>query len=1192
VTDPTTDPIAADERSRTFAQSEFGRPVVVVAGAGTGKTALLVARVVAWCVGPGWERHADEQLDTPSVARKVIERVVAITFTEAAAAEMARKIGLAFLQLARGERPVGWDPETGLLPPDTLEVENRARALSEEGHRLVVSTIHAFCQRLLSTYPLEAGLHPRFEVDADGSRIDALAEEVVEDALRSLGSDDESRSWELLAAEGVGPREIAGALVELVEAGATSELFSEDPFNDSAVVAARLRSAVGAFRTAIGDRLEGRLGEVIELTRDVPLELAEVTSERSTDPSFEELTAAAVSIDPRVVERLKDWSRRKFGKRVTDGLGDANEGVAAAAGRLVAVLGPLMAPCRAELEAARSVMAPLLESLQRRRSAAGLVTFTDQLRCAERLISEKEGVRREVVAHIDHLLVDEFQDTDDVQCRLVESLAFTGDRKQRPSLFIVGDPKQSIYAWRSADLAAYDSFVERVVQAGGETVDLVRNFRSVTPILDEVERLVAPVMREQKGIQPRFQKLEATDQRRGVPGVELPPWKTVEHWLAWPRGKKGVGPEAGNSTRQTSALEAGALARDIRSLRDEGVIERWGDVAVLLRVTTAQEELLEALREAGVPYEVAREREYYRQREVVEAAALVRCVLEPTDALSLLTVIRSDVVGVPDVALAPLWDAGFAGCMARVSEPGSPEADAVAACIGAAQATTPAGVLGADALPRWPKAVQGAVDVIVELRQSLQHDPPDIFVEKIRTLWLAEVTASGRYLGNFRRARIDAFLTDLETTLVSGSGSNAQLARFLRQAVEAGQESRVPVPPDLETDAVHVMTIHKAKGLDFEHVYVAQVHKGSRGGVDRKIAGLRTIDGHQEYQLFGWTTPGYSTAEWVQAQKTRAEMVRLLYVAATRAKNRLVISGGWGPAGEEEAPEAASNFAKLIGRRLDPGSIAQQISAENEREDDEYEHVLRVIPVFSKTVEEREPDGVGSASWSPPAVRLQRAAALAGARRAAEERMAQPVFRSASTEAHQRLQRAEAEDDRPPPGQAAPDRQAAMALGSAVHGMLETLDLDRGLSAQVLEREAGIRSALEAGGLVSETESTVEELLRRIAAGTSLARLESLAGNVLSRELSVFGLEEKEGAPGAVVSGIVDLVYRDPDDGRLVVADFKTDPVSNDDETENRAQIYQPQVRTYARILRDALNLEEEPHVELWFLSADRIVRL
>ena len=714
----------------------------------------------------------------------------------------------------------------------------RAKALSEESHRLVVSTIHAFCQRLLATYPLEAGIHPRFEVDADGTRIEALAEEAVEEALRNLDADPNRGSWEELAVEGVSPVRIVEALVELVEAGVGPDLFRDDPFSDSTVVAARLRLAVEDFRSALGDRLDGLSAEVIAATRDVPEALAAVTAEGAAVPSMDELEAAAAAVDSRVVGRLKEWSRLRFKKTEGRRLEGVEHGVAAAAGRLAAVLGPLADLRRTQLTAARSVVGPLLEIVQNRRNAAGLVTFADLLRRAEALLGNSPGVRREVVAGIDHLLVDEFQDTDDVQCRLVESLALSGDRERRPSLFIVGDPKQSIYAWRSADLAAYDFFVRKVVKAGGITVDLVRNFRSVTPILDEVERLVAPVMRPEQGIQPPFQRLEATDERRGVPGVDEGRWKTVEHWVAWPLGDDGVAPEKGNSDRLTTALEAAALAADIRQLHDEAVISRWGDVAVLLRVTTSQEDLLAAFREAGVPYEVARERDYYRQREVVEMAALIRCVLEPTDALALLTVLRSDMVGVPDAALAPLWDAGLPGRMARLTTPGSADAGAVIASVEAARSAAPSGLPGGDSLPNWADSVTTAVEIIAELRLSLREDPPDVFVEKVRTLWLAEVTAAARYLGGFRRARVDRFLADLEETLVAGEGGDAELARFLRQAVETGKESRVPVPPDLETDAVHVMTIHRAKGLDFEHVYVAQVHKGGRGGSNRKAAAV------------------------------------------------------------------------------------------------------------------------------------------------------------------------------------------------------------------------------------------------------------------------------------------------------------------------------------------------------------------
>jgi ATP-dependent helicase/nuclease subunit A len=1190
------DRVAADQASRRLAQSEFERSVVVVAGAGTGKTALLVSRVVVWCIGPGWDRHAVDGSERASVARRVIERVVAITFTEAAAAEMARKIGTALSGLAGGESPIGWDPDRGLLPDDETEIQARARALSEESHRLVVSTIHAFCQRLLSTYPVEAGIHPRFEVDPDGARLESLAEELVEGALRGLAEDPKRASWERLAVEGIGPPEVVEALCSLSQLGADPNLFEEDPFGAAAAQAVvdQLAAVLGAFNTAVGDRFASLKGEVSILTRDAVVSLTDWTNSLASTPPIDELCSAATGFDERVIPRLKKWSRLDLTGSESTCFGDARYVVASAAGQLAAVLTPLVDPPKAELAAARSVIAPLLRSMDRRRMAAGILTFSDLLRCADRLLRNSAGVRREVVAGIDHLLVDEFQDTDDVQCRMVESLALTGAEEDRPALFIVGDPKQSIYAWRSADLAAYDAFVERAQSNGGVIVDLVRNFRSVTPILDEVERLVAPIMREERGIQPRFEALEATEERRGARGFDRPPWSGVEHWLSWPAGENGVAPEKGNRDAETSVLEADAVASDIARLHREGGIDRWGDVAVLLRVTTAQEVLLDAFRRHGIPYDVARERDYYRQREVVELAALVRSVLEPTDLLALLTVLRSDVVGVPDAALAPLWDAGFGSRMARLDGNEPSALETIWECIDAAQEATPGDVPGVSALPRWSAALKAAVEIVADLRAALREDAPDLLVEKIRTRWLAEVTGAARFLGRFRRARLDRFLADLENTLVAGDGGDAGLARFLRRAVEEGRENRLPLPPDLEADAVHVMTIHGAKGLDFEHVYVAQIHKGGRGGGRREIADLIWVDGCPEYHFFGWTTPGYVSGEWLQARKTQAEIVRLLYVATTRAKQRLVVSGGWPTPGKVIPPEAAANFGALIGRRLDPESVSAQVETSSERQIDEESKVQRVLLALAEASDHSASQDSGKEMWFPSDQQMAAIDELAAARRSAADRMEQQVLRSASGEAHHRLRRADGEEDDPSVSDAG-SRDLAMAIGTAVHGLFETVDLGSELPVQVEESRDRLVSEVVRGldeDRVPEAEKTIAGLLARIAAGPCLKRLSALGPFVVARELPVFGWEEPGDGPGAVVSGIVDLVYRDPENGRLVVADYKTDALDDEAAVEERARVYEPQVAAYAKILRDALDLEEEPHTELWFLAADRIVRL
>ena len=176
------------------------------------------------------------------------------------------------------------------------------------------------------------------------------------------------------------------------------------------------------------------------------------------------------------------------------------------------------------------------------------------------------------------------------------------------------------------------------------------------------------------------------------------------------------------------------------------------------------------------------------------------------------------------------------------------------------------------------------------------------------------------------------------------------------------------------------------------------------------------------------------------------------------------------------------------------------------------------------------------------------------------------------------------------------DRDAAMIVGSAVHTLLETLDLEQNLSPQVAARRDAIIADVARG--LGETEAAAAaqragELLDLLASGACLERMAALAPRVVAGELPVLlWAEGSDEALNAVVSGIVDLVYRDPDDGRLVVADYKTDRVDGEAELEERRRVYEPQVRTYARALSKALALDHEPHTELWFLGSDRIVRL
>jgi ATP-dependent helicase/nuclease subunit A len=1179
--------LALDEEARRLAQTQFDGPLIVEAGAGTGKTALLTARVVSWCVGPGWERHAERGDDTV-VARTVIERVVAITFTDAAAAEMAERVAAALSGLARGEEVIGIDRDLLAVADDRM-LAARAAALADEVHRLPALTIHAWCQRQLRAFPLEAGLHPGFEVDADGSRVEAAAVEIVEAALRDLARDPNADDWQALAAAGVVPPRIADGLRQLIERGVRAEELECDPYAEVSIAPLidRLRGGLAAFRRAEAGRLSDLArNRTAAETSDA---LARLLDLLEASPAVDEVLGAVARIDKGQLARMTDWSRARFKPTEASALGDSAASVTVALASVVGILSGLAASRPDELAAARRVLADVLRRLTDRLRARGVVTFEDLLVSTERLLASSTAVRAELRRRIDQLMVDEFQDTDDTQCRIVSWLALDGPASGRPGLFIVGDPKQSIYGWRRADLAAYHAFTGRVAAGGGTVRPLVQNFRSVRPILDEVERVVGPVMEEEAGVQPPFQILEATGERQDDPGFSDGSWTAVEHWLAWP-----IDPELGevgvaSNAREASELEAANLAADIRRLHDESGVP-WGDVAVLLRTTTAQEVVLDALRSAGVPFEVAREREYFRQREVVEAAALVRCIVEAGDRVALLTVLRSDAVGIPDAALVPLWESGLPAVIADLGGSHEPAMADVDACIARAVAATPTDLPGLDELPGWPAAVRAAAETIAVLRGAVRRDAPDRFVERLRTLWLAEATASARYLGRFRRARLERFFVELEQALAAPDGSLSPVARFLRRAVEQGRDSQVAAAPDVAADAVHIMTIHGAKGLDFEHVYVVQTHRGAGGGGRGEDVVIRRQPDSLEYRLFGWPTPGFDQAESRRSARERAEHVRLLYVAMTRAKRRLVLSGRWRADGSMVRAADAKSMADLISHRLEPEATGEQAR----RLQRHRREVDRPVQWLMLGVDSPTPDDLGDRATGRTfeAARVERETArLAELRDHAAARSALPATAAVTALSHDldgergRERRSEEVDAVP--------REAALAVGTIIHRLLERLDLAADLPEQVAAAEPWLHEELLRAvppQVVSAARAWLATLLGTIRGGTCLSRLGEIADRVVARELPLL-LPPGPGDPvvGALI-GSADLVYLEA--GRVIVADYKTDAVRRDRELAERAQHYRLQVERYGGAVQSALDLDEAPLMELWFLAADRIVRL
>jgi ATP-dependent helicase/nuclease subunit A len=1199
--------VREDEQARLLAQTEFRASVILEAGAGTGKTTALVARIVVWLLGDGWLRaasqlpqgtSADEASRDARVAARAVSRVVAITFTEAAAAEMATRVGQALHRIAQEQAlPEGVEPS--LLPP-AAERARRAAALDEVLDQLVVRTIHAFCRRLLAAHPLEAGVHPHFEVDAELTTRDEVVRECVEAAFREAYGAPDAPVFLELARRGKGPAELEQALGTLVEAGVSPEALGEDPFAPARIRSFKhcLAEAIERFRRADNGRLGLSRGAksraVVDLLEKTLARVSALGSGQAID--LEGFVAWAGQVWPEVLERMVRWGQASggFNQSEQDALGSDQAAVRSAAQALVPLLRHLTALDLPLFDAARRALHPLLCAAHREMRARGAVTYSALLRGARDLLVNHPEVAANVRMGIDQLLVDEFQDTDQLQCDVIREVALEGEAWDRPGLFLVGDPKQSIFGWRSADLGAYDGFVDEVKACGGTVRRLCVNYRSTPPILGEVDRVIEPLMKECRGVQPRFQRLVSSAKRSTLP-IETGRFAPVEHWVpvAFDRVLRSPCKTSAHDARE---IEAQALARDLVELH-HGHGVAWPRIGVLLRSLVEVDVYLDALRAAGVPYDVAADRSYYQRREIIEAAALVRCVLDPFDHLALLCHLRSASVGVPDAALIPLWTRGFPALLSALDGTCERALERVIGCIAEAAAATPDDVPGIERIPGWEVSLQAAVTQLGALRACFENEPVDVFVRRLRALTLIEATESARTLGRYRVANLDRFFRKLASRLAE-QGDRAVVLRALRSDLAGRREIDDGSSSPAQLDAVSILSIHRAKGLDFDHVYLMDLHKGAPRGFEEKT---ETVfhDGRSELCLLGAPSLGFHAVFAEREIREAAERVRTLYVAMTRARERLVLAGLRSPFTASATEKShATLLESRAGEAVDLSALAREAAAGSSG----FVDVSNVRWVFPQLVADAGPASEGTrpeldAVFNASAI-LSQSEQLEAGRVAAARYMLRPLRGAASEQAHEALREGFERGEGAEPestASALPRAEDALprAVGTAVHRALEQMDFNAE-PAQELERlEPVMRAALSgvvAAGLYETTLARARELLRRFAAGPLHARLRACADRIVARELPLLlPAMDRERGPVGFVAGAVDLVYRDPDTHELVVADYKTDDVSLPEDRSARVRAYSEQGRVYVHAVSEALALLCSPRFELWFLGVGQI---
>ncbi len=1191
-----------DAGARQAGRTLFGKPLVLEAGAGTGKTAVLVARVVHWCMGPGWQKYDDGQRRSEEIAEAVSEGVVAITFTDAAAVEMQVRVAQALRGLYEGDTPV-WMPRDEFELGDT-QLKERARALLSSADRLRVQTIHSFCTTILRQHALRTGLHPRFEIDADGTLAESLVLEYIGTRLPQLYGSNPDADAVLLASDGHGAGALARVLLGLVREAITADDLPQDAFSSEILNAlcASLMDKLEPVNQIFYDALAGTEGGRIDVMRRIAekcerlvFQLKRVESAQQLQELFEDEKPGTGLTEAK----LADWVKGEFKPSELKFISDAQKAQLQESFTELRVWGKWLSDLNpVPLTAGLRLLKKLLGEVKAQMRAAGVQTYSDLLADAHQLLVHDAALCQRLAAGMDQLMVDEFQDTDALQCDLLHNLVLEPKAAGMPSpdLFLVGDPKQSIYGWRNADLRSYHDFVQQILGGGGEQFDLTVNFRSVPPILDEVERCVSPVMEEVPGVQPRFQKLHPAPNHKNYDAQIVNNGEAVvEHWVSWQHEH-----QAGEETSHEAArqLEAAALAQDLKQRHDAGTM-KWSDAAVLLRSSAAMETYLSCMRDAGIPFRVERDRNYYRRREIIDAAAMVRSIVDPNDQLALITFLRSPVIGVPDAAWLPLWKAEFPGLMANLQGPY--QQDLLASLNQAIQsATTEVERLNVPGMPRiegWQQLLHDSVVALAELRQQFHVAPADEFIHHLRRRFPLESTEACRHLGAHRLANLERFFRRLTEAMQDADGGPQSVLRSLRRAVSEGLEESEAAPGDQSMDAVRVMTVHKSKGLTFPHVYLVNLHAGPPAPQKRQLD-IGWFNGRREFQLFGMSTPGWAGVHLHRAQLEAAEKVRLMYVAMTRPQFRLVLAGKRTPATALKSWRLSKNVEELLKHRPGQPELLEPYQKKVGKEFDLRDgYGVRWFFPHPQVPESADAPAsgvdLGERNLAQMVADLQQ---LQAEREQARRRQNQALTSTASgAVSHEVLREVlhggEGVDVGVGDWLAAPDgfERYAREVGTTVHRVLEQIDLE--LSAETaLELELG-RLEQTANGLVppnqvAEVAGQARQVLEQMDNNGLLHELFERRQQILGREIPVLLPAHEH---GSTIVGTLDLLYRDPADNNLVVADFKSDHVRDVKDAAQLVQAYQAQGRIYCQAVELMFPDEEPPRFELWFLRAGQI---
>ncbi|MEA2455802.1 MAG: hypothetical protein QOI45_2064 [Thermoleophilaceae bacterium] len=1051
------------EQERAVARRDCS--LMVRAGAGTGKTTVLVERFVRSVIEDG----------VP------VEGILAITFTDKAAAEMRTRVRARFLELDR-------------------------RADARAAEAAWISTIHGFCSRVLRAHALTAGIDPDFRV-LDELEAERIATDAFDQALEAfLGEGDDPVGLEMVAAYTAdGLRDmVRTAHARLRSRGERRPALKEAQPPPVAGERERLEAAVTAALRELGAAGDGKaVGRALGRVERCTAMLERVPQG--------ELAA------PRYLEDLSFGGNAKA--LCTDACDEYREALGAYAGL-----------CIAQSEYRDHSLLRVLLDLYGGRYAEGkrarsALDFEDLELLAHDLLAGDEGLRRQYAERFEHVLVDEFQDTNPLQNDLLELL-------ERNNLFRVGDENQSIYGFRHADVEVFRRHWARA-SADGRAESIAVNFRSRGEVLEAIDRGFTSVW---DGFEPLREAPGAREgDARVSPSVEL---LVVDKDRAKGRWDGALGTDdpfgaAMHGLPAWRAAEARLLAKRVDQLRAEGGWE-WRDIVLLFRATTSIRFYERALAERGIPTHVVGGRGYWDQQEVTDLRYWLAALANPLDELAVYSVLASPLGGLSLDAVALI---GLEARRAQrdpwwvLREPG-------------------------ELAELLPAADRRRLAAFVELFDAERRTAPQVSLE---TLIDRAVTQTGydRHVLSLHEGR--RRMANVRKLMRMAREYEADEGRDLRGFIDTLAERDVVQPREGEApleaealDAVRLMTVHRAKGLEFPVVCVADLGKEGREDDARLRISDDGLTGLRLASLGGGAIDSARLAEMKKRDREVGEQEekRVFYVAVTRAKEHLVLSG----ATDLEEPKEPEDMKEPM-RWLLRGVSGPHVRVTELRP----AGVEELLPAADRVPALPEPEPVGGDAQpelglgtlpAPRALPVSRLSysGLEAYRRCSYRFYLEKALRLPGVES-------------PFAPEAVPQVGLGPRLrGTLVHELLERLDF----AAPVVPAEAEVAALIEGHGatVLSDEVADLRDMVERFAASELRGRI-ARAARVRTELPFAFTLTPPgAGGRSLLINGVVDVHATEPD--VLLVVDYKSDALAGRDPAELIAESYSTQRLVYA----------------------------